>query len=547
MSISNFCIQQREKEKAALKTLLVYSLAGSAVFHVVLAFGMTLFWPKEASLADEPIEIIVVESPEPEVKQPEIKPQPVVTPPPKPIPVVTPEPIKPPEPELATPPPQPKVEIPKPVEKPPEPEIAKPESEPFAEKPEPVAEKPEPIAPEPKTVTPEKPLPPEKPAITPEPLTPPSVPEEPNSQLSESTPPPDTPNTQTTALQTPSENERSFRDSLTASTPTTTNSDISDPSPQTPGEVRANQEAPTKPTATSQPLQANAAENRQFRDNIANSEVLTGNPPTDDALASTSGAPGEVRANREAPAKPTVTSQPLQTSGAGNRGFRDSFSSSNSPSSGANPGDDALASNSGVPGEVRGNREAPAKPTTTSQPLQTSAAGNRGFRDSFSNSNNSSSSPNSDDFSPTAPGTSTGVAANRGVPPKASGGNPGGDRNARRSGSGGGVRCLSNCNPEYPSSLADKNIEGRPVVRFVVEADGNPAEAELAQSSGNSELDQAAVAAVQEMRFAPPENGRRAVRLAINFANTGSDFERQARQRRDENERQRRKRERQAQ
>lgn len=85
------------------------------------------------------------------------------------------------------------------------------------------------------------------------------------------------------------------------------------------------------------------------------------------------------------------------------------------------------------------------------------------------------------------------------------------------------------------------------MVRFVVETDGSPAEAELAQSSGNSELDQAAVAAVQEMRFAAPENGRRVVRLAINFATTGSDFERQARQRREENERQRRERERQTQ
>ncbi|MEW6497404.1 MAG: hypothetical protein AB1589_33620, partial [Cyanobacteriota bacterium] len=126
MSISSFCIEQREREKEALKKFLAYSLAGSAVFHVAMAFGVSLLWAREPELADDPIEVIVVENPETEEKpleetpkpeQKTVKPptpqQPIKTEAPKPpipqptIPTVALKPEAKPEPIIPAAPPQP--------------------------------------------------------------------------------------------------------------------------------------------------------------------------------------------------------------------------------------------------------------------------------------------------------------------------------------------------------------------------------------------------------------------------------------------------------
>jgi TonB family protein len=240
----------------------------------------------------------------------------------------------------------------------------------------------------------------------------------------------------------------------------------------------------------------------------------------------------------------------LQSNSSGNRTFRDTFANSNNSPTTISPSNDLSNTTPGVPGQVTANRQIPNQPVTRSQPLQT-ANSNRSFRDSFTNNNSSPSSMNNTQISPTTPGTSTGVAVNQ--PParrntRQQGENQEnqGDRTATRRGARGGtLRCVSGCEPEYPSDL--EFVEGRPVVVFVVQADGSTTNPQLVESSGNSQLDRAAMEAVQKMRFAPSNEGNKTVRFAINFATSGSEFERQARQRREENERLRRERERQRQ
>jgi len=546
MSISSFCLEQREKEKAAFKSILAYSIAGSAALHILLAFGIALFWPEEPSLADDPIEIVVLDAPEPEIKKPEVEtpkptpqpvvtptpekvvvtptPEPIPTPTPEPIPSFTPEPI--PTPKIDTPPT--KVELPKPLETPEEPkEINEPIKTPTPPEPEKVAEK----------------------------LPPPKIAEPPKEELQKPEPQPTTPETETAntpqPLATPLANTRDFKERFAESQPVE-NETKTEETPPLPGGLTANQQPPVNnSTITSQPLESSVARNREFRDRIAASnDVMTSTNPSEDTSVMNPGIPGEVTTNRENPPnKPTVTSQPLQTSSSRNRTFRDSFANSNNSPITPNPSNDMSATSPGVPGEVTANNQRQNnRPVGGSKPLQT-ATNNRGFRDSFSSNNNTSTSTTDSNISPTIPGNSTGVAVNQ--PParrntRQEGENTGGNRRtARRGGRGGGLRCVSECTPDYPPGV--ENLEGRPVVQFVVEADGSTADAQLAQSSGNTKLDLAAVEAVQKMRFAPPDEGSRTVKLAINFATSGSDFERQARQRREENERQRRERERQRQ
>ncbi|MBE9225064.1 TonB family protein [Phormidium sp. LEGE 05292] len=546
MSISSFCLEQREKEKAAFKSILAYSIAGSTVLHIVLAFGFALLLPKEPSLAEDPIEVVVLDTPEPEVQKLEVKipkptPQPVVTPTPeKIIPTPTPEPIPTPTPE---PIPTPKVELPKPLEKPVEPEEVK-EAEPI--KTPDIAE-------------------PEKVAET---LPPPKISETVREDLQKPDPPLTKPKTETAntpqPLQTPLARARDFKDRLAQTQQPVEKESRTEETPQLPRGLNANQQPLVDNSrVTSQPLESSVAGNREFRDRAnatlrdriaANNNSTSGTTPGDDNSLMNPGIPGEVSTNREnITNKPTATSQPLLTSTNGDRKFRDSIANSNNSPPTTNPGSDISNGTPGIPGQVTANNQRPNnRPVGGNQPLQT-ATNNRGFRNSFSNNDSSNnfgspSGTSNPQTSPTTPGTSTGVAVNQ--PPARSnrqeGDNSGGNRRtARRSGRGGGLRCVSQCNPDYPPDV--ENLEGRPVVQFVVEADGSTADPQVAESSGNSRLDRAAVEAVQKMRFAPPDEGRRTVKLAINFATSGSDFERQARQRREQNERQRRERESQRQ
>lgn len=122
-----------------------------------------------------------------------------------------------------------------------------------------------------------------------------------------------------------------------------------------------------------------------------------------------------------------------------------------------------------------------------------------------------------------------------------------------------GLRCISGCYPKYPPELVGK--EGRVRVRLVVDRNGNVVDAQVVartavrqflsdqnsnvvpraeDTSIDSQIAQAALLAVRQMKFSPPTSGERmTVMITINFIRHGSDFERQTRDRQPQNGRER--------
>ncbi|MEM8781064.1 MAG: TonB family protein [Cyanobacteria bacterium P01_G01_bin.49] len=79
------------------------------------------------------------------------------------------------------------------------------------------------------------------------------------------------------------------------------------------------------------------------------------------------------------------------------------------------------------------------------------------------------------------------------------------------------LKCISACQPQYPSSL-EKKVPGRVIVQFKVETDGSVSIPQVAETSGNSDLDKAAVQAVSQMKFSPPDDGlSRKAKLPITY------------------------------
>ncbi len=66
--------------------------------------------------------------------------------------------------------------------------------------------------------------------------------------------------------------------------------------------------------------------------------------------------------------------------------------------------------------------------------------------------------------------------------------------------------------PIYPSKLLSKGIGGRVVVEVVVDATGKIASAKVRNSSGNRDLDEAALKAVRKWRFRPAVQGGKKAR-----------------------------------
>ena len=66
--------------------------------------------------------------------------------------------------------------------------------------------------------------------------------------------------------------------------------------------------------------------------------------------------------------------------------------------------------------------------------------------------------------------------------------------------------------PVYPSKLLSKGIGGRVVVEVVVDATGKIAGAKVRNSSGNRDLDEAALKAVRKWRFRPAVRGGKKAR-----------------------------------
>ena len=74
MGLSNFIIQQREKEAEALKTFLFYSLMASVTLHIgVLALSINKFFLRVPEVREEPIEVTILETVPQKVVEPLVK------------------------------------------------------------------------------------------------------------------------------------------------------------------------------------------------------------------------------------------------------------------------------------------------------------------------------------------------------------------------------------------------------------------------------------------------------------------------------------------
>ncbi|MEO1348551.1 MAG: TonB family protein [Cyanobacteria bacterium J06635_15] len=103
-------------------------------------------------------------------------------------------------------------------------------------------------------------------------------------------------------------------------------------------------------------------------------------------------------------------------------------------------------------------------------------------------------------------------------------GNPG-----NGNGSGGGSRTIAcvNCPaPSYPESARQAGIEGEPRVSIQFDANGNVVGVTLERSSGNPDLDQAAMSAARNYQFGTGGQGG-SVSLEMPFVLEGSDRQRQ--------------------
>ena len=68
-------------------------------------------------------------------------------------------------------------------------------------------------------------------------------------------------------------------------------------------------------------------------------------------------------------------------------------------------------------------------------------------------------------------------------------------------------RIVKSPSPKYPANERNNKIEGTAVVRFLIGKDGYPESVEIASSSGNAALDQAALNAANKWKFIPAKNG----------------------------------------
>ena len=69
--------------------------------------------------------------------------------------------------------------------------------------------------------------------------------------------------------------------------------------------------------------------------------------------------------------------------------------------------------------------------------------------------------------------------------------------------------------PTYPESALRAGIEGVSTLRFLVGADGRVGSIAVERSAGSSDLDRAAIAAVQTWRFEPARRGTQAVAVWV--------------------------------
>ena len=120
------------------------------------------------------------------------------------------------------------------------------------------------------------------------------------------------------------------------------------------------------------------------------------------------------------------------------------------------------------------------------------------------------------------PGTGTGYGSGRGsgTGPGSGSGTGGGYGSGHGTGTGSGYgegtgvtaspavppRIIKSYQPSYPSAERNAGIEGTVVIRFLIDQNGNVEDVTLINSSGNANLDNAAVSAGYKWRFSPAKN-----------------------------------------
>ncbi len=98
------------------------------------------------------------------------------------------------------------------------------------------------------------------------------------------------------------------------------------------------------------------------------------------------------------------------------------------------------------------------------------------------------------------------------------------------------IKCISNCNPSYPSEL--QGVEGKATVKVNLDNSGNVLGVSVVNPHSNGEVNRQALLAAKKMRFSSPSVNNATVQVSINFTVAGSEFDRIARQKKEEAQRQ---------
>jgi len=94
------------------------------------------------------------------------------------------------------------------------------------------------------------------------------------------------------------------------------------------------------------------------------------------------------------------------------------------------------------------------------------------------------------------------------------------------------IRCQSCVKPDYPVNARERGLEGQAKVAVDVDSNGNVINVRLINSSGHSELDEAAKQAAWNWKFDPSQNGKQAIPASINFQIENSDYARRRQEQR---------------
>lgn len=104
-------------------------------------------------------------------------------------------------------------------------------------------------------------------------------------------------------------------------------------------------------------------------------------------------------------------------------------------------------------------------------------------------------------------------------------------------GNGGGISCVNNCEPEYPTVL--NGAEGNASVRLTLDNDGNVIGVAIASPDNNMDVNRQALLAARQMQFSSPGEQEATVVVNINFTVEGSEFDRIAKERQEQQEKER--------